>query len=145
MSILKLPPMAYAAIALAPVTLYTLALVLTPMTWTSGMPFMWFAMAWGGVFSIVHWVRMDEAAKEAQKFALFWGAVAGTGFVFVSLLAFPGFVAFVGDRVEATLAAAPQSPMRPSTYGFVIGATYLCLAQVIGFLVFWTGWWIAKR
>lgn len=145
MTIPRLPPQAYTAIALAPAAIYTLLLVATPMTWASGMPVLYFAMAWGGAFSIMHWIRMDEAAKEAQKFALFWGAVAGTGMVFISLIAFPDFVAFVGDRIEARLAGAPDAPMRPSTYGFVTGAVYLCAAQVIGFLVCWTGWWIAKR
>ncbi len=145
MSIPKLPPNAYSLIALAPVTIYAALLIATPMTWTSGMPLMWIAMAWGGVFSILHWIRMDEAAKEAQKFALFWGAVAGTGVVFISLLAFPSFVELAGDRIETILADHPQSPMRPSTYGFVVGVVYLGLAQIVGFLVCWTGWWIAKR
>lgn len=145
MTIPKLPPHAYTLIALAPISIYMLLLALTPMSWTSGMPMMWFAMAWAGAFSILHWVRMDEAAKESQKFALFWGSVAGTGVVFISLLAFPSFVEFAGDRIEAILADHPQSPMRPSTYGFVIGVIYLGLAQIIGFLVCWVGWWIAKR
>jgi fluoride ion exporter CrcB/FEX len=29
--------------------------------------------------------------------------------------------------------------------GFITGALYVLLAQLIGFALYWLGWWVAKR
>jgi hypothetical protein len=94
-------------------------------------------IAWAVTFVWLYWRRLDEAAKEAQKFAWFYGAVAAM-FVTAPMIL---FVRLDGGAFLAVL--APSHPT-PGAY-FALGWISLALAQAIGFLVVWAGWWRAKR
>jgi len=90
------------------------------------------AMAWAVWFVLRLWRRLDEAAREAQKFAWFWGSIAAL------LLTAPVMLFF---RLDALQLPHAQSP---GLY-FGLGWALLALAQCLCFLVAWAGWWQAKR
>ncbi len=83
--------------------------------------------------SVIYWRNIDEAAREAHKFAWFWG---GTGGMLVmlplaSLVSTERLVAVVGQR----------SPSEWVALGFVS----LLLAQLVGYGLVWAGWWLRQR
>lgn len=80
------------------------------------------------------WQMLDEVAREAHKFAWYWGGSAG--------MAIGGLVAILvdGGRIAAPLLDGPT----PSD-GFVVGALMVMVAQLIGYMVAWAGWWWSRR
>lgn len=90
------------------------------------------AMAWALWFLWLYWRRLDEAAKEAQKFAWFVGSIAAL------LLTAPVMLFF-------RLGVLPLPHGAPVGVDFGLGYMLLALAQLAGFLVAWAGWWQAKR
>ncbi|PHY17507.1 hypothetical protein [Caulobacter sp. BP25] len=85
------------------------------------------------ITSVVYWRNIDEAAREAHKFAWFWGGSSAM------LLVLP--VPFlIGDaRLVALL--GQHAP----TDWFAIGVTALIIAQLIGYGLVWAGWWLRQR
>ncbi|MDZ4375609.1 MAG: hypothetical protein U1C74_29870 [Phenylobacterium sp.] len=80
------------------------------------------------------WQRLDEVAREAHKFAWYWGGSAGLS---AGLL----MVVFVDTgRLAAPLLDGPSS-----SDGFVAGALTVMMAQVVGYGVAWLGWWWSRR
>jgi hypothetical protein len=79
----------------------------------------------------LYWRRIDEAAREAQKAAWFWGGSLGMG---------AGLIG-VGLFARLGLAAADTKPAMALVYG----AMAVVLAQLTGFVVAWALWWAAKR
>jgi hypothetical protein len=80
------------------------------------------------------WQRLDEVAREAHKFAWYWGGSAGLA---TGLLV----VVFVDTgRLAAPLFEGPT----PSD-GFVAGALTVMMAQVVGYAIAWLGWWWSRR
>ena len=90
------------------------------------------AMAWAAWFLWRYWRRLDEAAKEAQKFAWFVGSIAAI------VLTAPVMMFF-------RLGALPLLAGVPPGVDFGLGYMLLALSQLVGFLVAWAGWWQAKR
>ena len=89
---------------------------------------------WG---TLHYWRRLDEAAKEAHKFAWYWGGTAG---LMVAFVAFIALTANGGDLIGAGLGG------RISPKAFVeLGVIGVLVPQMIGYVVAWVGWWIAKR
>lgn len=86
------------------------------------------AMAWALGFIWLYWKRLDEAAKEAQKFAWFVGSIAAT------VLSAPLMLFF-------RLGALPLPHQVTPGVAFGLGWAMLGLAQGIGFLIAWAGWW----
>lgn len=80
------------------------------------------------------WRRLDEVAREAHKFAWYWGGSTGlaTGLMVVVF-------------VDSGRMAAPLLDGPSSNDGFVTGALTVMMAQVIGYGVAWLGWWWARR
>jgi hypothetical protein len=90
------------------------------------------AMAWALGFIWLYWRRLDEAAKEAQKFAWFVGSIGAL------VLSAPIMMFF-------RLGALPlPHGVTPGVY-FGLGWVMLGLFQLLGFLIAWAGWWWAKR
>ncbi|MBB4799724.1 hypothetical protein HNP32_003484 [Brevundimonas bullata] len=93
------------------------------------------------VFSAIHslhwWRALDEAAKEAHKWAWWWGGnlglvVGGAGVVAATLMGLdvnllPAFV----QRSDAALVAT--------------GVLGVFAAQAVGYGLAWCGWWMARR
>jgi uncharacterized membrane protein len=87
-------------------------------------------VAWS---SVVYWRNLDEAAREAHKFAWLWGGTGGA--LAVVLLA--NFM--TPDRLQAVF--GPQSI---STW-LILGMFAMILAQIVGYLLVWAGWWLARQ
>lgn len=87
-------------------------------------------LAW---LCVTWWARLDEAAREAHKWAWWWGGTAGTalaGVVLVTLqrTAFAD-TATVGPHALDSLAA---------------GVVTVLICQLIGYLIAWAWWWLSR-
>lgn len=83
--------------------------------------------------SLIYWRLLDEAAKEAHKFAWFWG---GCGAL---LLTVPAMLLVDTRTLEALF--GPREP----DYWLVAGMQGVVLAQIIGYALAWSGWWLVRR
>ena len=83
--------------------------------------------------SVIYWQNIDEAAREAHTFAWFWGGSGGL------LLMLPVAAAIRGDMLIAVF--GQKSPSDWVWLGF--GA--LLAAQLIGYGLVWTIWWLRRR
>ena len=86
-----------------------------------------------GWFILNYWRAIDEAAREAQKWAWFWGGSAGMAVGLVTMITQPRWVI-------ATFADGPD-PVDV----LHAGALVLIAAQLIGFFVAWVFWWGSRR
>ena len=109
---------------------------------TLGLVLAYAAGAWLLGFSLMAWRRQDEYARAAQKFSWVFGGLFGlfASLAFLPVLLQPGVLApllnWLGDVLGADDPTAPA---------FLVGAIYIFVGQLIGFLVCWVGWHIAKR
>ena len=91
------------------------------------------------VFLVLHtlywWRSLDEAAKEAHKWAWWWGGNLGfiVGGAAVVIAALNG-VHLLPARVPHTDAAL-----------IALGVIAAFAAQAVGYGVAWCGWWVARR
>jgi len=90
------------------------------------------AMAWAAWFLWRYWRRLDEAAKEAQKFAWFVGSIGAL------IVTGPIMLFFRLGALPLPHGVGPGVP-------FGLGWAMLALSQGVGFLIAWAGWWQAKR
>ncbi|MFI4974320.1 MAG: hypothetical protein ACHP84_07280 [Caulobacterales bacterium] len=95
------------------------------------------AVAWAAVFTTLYWRRLDEAAKEAQKFAWFFGSIGAMA------LSAPVIV-FWRLSGAAFLAQVFGRAATPGAF-FAMGWVSLALLQTVGFLFVWIGWWRVRR
>lgn len=79
-----------------------------------------------------YWRGIDELARDAHKTAWFWGASAGLLFSWAPLC-----VAYGLQSVRA----APD----PYLAGAYVGALAVVGAQLLGYGVFWVGFWLRNR
>lgn len=89
-------------------------------------------LLWG---TVAYWRALDEAAREAHKFAWYWGGSGGlffTGVLLSSLLGNPD----LAERIVGPDMAA-------SDYA-VFGITATVGFQVVGYVLTWAGWWLWK-
>ena len=82
---------------------------------------------------IVYWRNIDEAAREAHKFAWFWGSVAGM------LVVLPFAVVTSAEHLVAMF--GPHSPAEWALGGVMA----LLIAQMAGYGLVWAGWWLRQR
>lgn len=102
-----------------------------PQPWRSlvGFPLA-VAVAW---VSMVYWRNLDEAAREAHKFAWWWGGCGGLLLVLPILSLLP-------------LTALEDLFGAHSPHGWVAGGVLgVLLLQTTGYLVAWAGWWLVRR
>lgn len=88
------------------------------------------------IICVAWWNRVDEAAREAHKWAWWWGGTAGTAIGGVFLV-----VAVVAARSETstTLSASSAADL---IYG---GAFSIMTCQVVGYGIAWAAWWLRRR
>ena len=94
----------------------------------------WFVAALllvSGVATLLVWRRLDEAAREAHKWAWYWGGSAGMVAVLAMFL--------LGDSGFALAARAGLSN------SFEDGVVAVLSLEVIGYLVAWIYWWLRRR
>lgn len=96
------------------------------------------------VFVDKAWRRMDETAKEAHKFAWFWGGSIGLTIAVVAAELF--LIANVDLSSLASLPAGSKlgAARAPAAF-FLLGVIFATLCQFAGTLVTWAGWWLSKR
>ena len=85
----------------------------------------------GGGVAIAAWRRLDEAAREAHKWAWYWGASAGMLGALVLFL--------MGD---AGIALIGRVGLRDT---FEHGVTVVLALEIVGYLVAWAFWWLKRR
>ncbi len=86
-----------------------------------------------GWATLLYWRNVDEAAREAHKFAWFWG---GSG---AMLLSFPIMILTTSAKLEALF-----GPHEPSQW--VMGGLLAMLAlQIVGYGATWAGWWLVRQ
>jgi hypothetical protein len=98
-------------------------------------------------FVSIGWRRSDEATKEAHKVAWWYGGNFGLIASLVLLLsssALPGLRELVSG-VAGAWHERLGTPGDSTLAAFALGAVFVTLCQTAGYLVIWTGWWIAKR
>ncbi|PZR31666.1 hypothetical protein [Caulobacter segnis] len=85
------------------------------------------------VGAVVYWRNIDEAAREAHKFAWFWG---GSNSI---LLALP-LPFLIGDQRLIALFG-----QRSPTEWLAIGVVGLIVVQMVGYGLVWAAWWLRQR
>ena len=91
------------------------------------------------VFLALHtlywWRSLDEAAKEAHKWAWWWGGnlgfIVGGAAVVIAALAGVNLLPAAAPHTDAALIA--------------LGVAAAFAAQAVGYGIAWCGWWIARR
>lgn len=83
--------------------------------------------------SIIYWRNIDEAAREAHKFAWFWGGSCAT------LLVLP--LAFLVGDIRLVAWMGQRSPSE----WVLFGVMSLTIAQLAGYGLAWAGWWLRQR
>ena len=85
-----------------------------------------------GIWVCARWWRdLDEAAREAHKWAWYWGSTFGG--------ALGGVVLFtLAYGAEAYLTAEPKDLL-------IGGAAIIGVAQALGYGVAWAVWWLKRR
>lgn len=94
------------------------------------------ALAVGFYVCMGWWRRLDEAAREAHKWAWFWGGSGGMSSGLIILIA----VQFRSDPA----ASGPLSDM-PATEALYNGAMFMVLSQAVGYAIAWAVWWLRHR
>ena len=90
----------------------------------------------GIVMTFFYWPRLDEAAREAHKFAWLWG---GSAALFLMVLALP-FLLATGATVP------PLFFERDDAAGVAANAILATfMAQVVGYGIAWALWWLKRR
>jgi hypothetical protein len=111
-----------------------------PATWGQAPSIGVVVLAAGlAVFLVLHtlywWRSLDEAAKEAHKWAWWWGGNLG-------------FIVGGAAVVIAALNGVHLPPARvPHTDAALIAAGLIAAlaAQAVGYTLAWCGWWVARR
>lgn len=80
-----------------------------------------------------YWKGIDELAREAQKWACFWGGTLGMGVGLVALTIKP-----------LNLVALFPADATPAQY-LAWGGLTVGLAHLVGFSLAWIYWWAARR
>ena len=83
------------------------------------------------------WRRTDEAAKEAHKWAFFWGATVGVAALGVLL---PQLL--VGDNAARL---ASRFGYEGDTELVMFGLLLALVFQTVGYVVAWAVWWLRRR
>lgn len=80
------------------------------------------------------WNALDEAAREAHKWAWWWGSTYGLAIGGVALL----------TLMTATGDAALFAAWEPLDL-LMAGAGFVLAVQSIGYLIAWAAWWLRRR
>ena len=147
MAIRRLPAWVYAAIASVPILILVLGdfafSFSSPLDDVSRLGLIITALVWTTIFTFIGWSRLDESGREAHKFAWFYGG--GFGLVAALLAVMAAHFIPTGGEVLDGLISALASKWPPGQGGFALGVLAAAIAQVVGYAIVWSGWWLAKR
>lgn len=92
------------------------------------------AMAIVLAIGIWWWRLIDEAAREAHKWAWWWGGSTAMGLAAAVIVA----LGYVRDVVpEPLLSASPEHLL-------VSGGLFVILCEIVGYTVAWCVWWLRR-
>jgi hypothetical protein len=94
------------------------------------------AMAVGFTVCVWWWRGIDEAAREAHKWAWWWGGSGGMGVGAVLLLTL--MLRAEEQPISAKFGSTPADI-------FVSGMMCILLFQMAGYTLAWAGWWLKHR
>lgn len=80
------------------------------------------------------WSRMDEAAREAHKWAWYWGGALGI---------IPGFV--IANSRSLGLELAGRLGFTEPSELIEFGGVAVLLSMLVGYLLAWGLWWFRRR
>ncbi|MBI1360322.1 MAG: hypothetical protein GC155_08570 [Alphaproteobacteria bacterium] len=109
-----------------------------------GLPVAILATVWAGVMVTIHWKRLDEAARQAHRWAWYWGGSLGLGAAFLAAaiaMKAPGGLGWMSSLAAPFL---PTDLPHEQSYLFA-GIILTVLAQMGGFLLAWLWWWARRR
>jgi hypothetical protein len=114
---------------------------------TFGLLIAYVAGAWLAAFSLLAWRSQDEFERAAQKFSWMFGGLFGLmgSLALLPLVTQPGVLTPMLDWISAALTTPDATPPDPAAPAFLLGAIYIAAGQLVGFLVCWVGWHVAKR
>jgi hypothetical protein len=112
-----------------------------------GLALSYLAGAWLVVFSLLAWRRQDEFERAAQKFSWVFGGLFGLlgSLALLPALLQPGVMTPLLGWISDAVRAPDGSPPGPAAPAFLLGAIWIVAGQLVGFLVCWVGWHVAKR
>jgi len=98
---------------------------------------------WLAAFSLGAWRRQDEFERAAQKFSWVFGGLFGLlgSLALLPLVLQPGML----DPLLALIDHALGGMSNPAAPAIVLGAIWIVLGQLIGFLLCWVGWHVTKQ
>jgi hypothetical protein len=114
---------------------------------TTGLILAYASAIWLAAFSLLAWKRQDEFERAAQKFSWVFGGLFGLlgSLALLPLLLQPGVLDALTGWIGEALRAPDGSSPDPAAAALLLGASWIALGQLVGFLVCWIGWHIAKR
>lgn len=84
---------------------------------------------------LLWWRTVDEAAREAHKFAWYWGGSVGLG-------AAAGVATIFLHKPQVL----QQLPLAADGSAMFAAGVFACVAfQTLGYAVAWAGWWLKRR
>jgi len=112
-----------------------------------GLVLAYAAGVWLLAFSLLAWRRQDEYVRAAQKFSWIFGGLFGlfVSLAFLPVLLQPGVLTPLVNWIGGMLATPDGIYPDPATSALLVGAIWIVAGQLVGFLVCWVGWHIAKR
>ncbi|CAN7278141.1 hypothetical protein [Brevundimonas sp. LjRoot202] len=88
-----------------------------------------------GFVSIWWWRGIDEAAREAHKWAWWWGGSGGMAFGAILLI-----------TLTARDGVLPVATRELSAADLVVGGMMtILLFQLVGYAIAWAAWWLKRR
>lgn len=105
------------------------------------------AGAWLAAFSLLAWKSQDEFERAAQKFSWVFGGLFGLmgSLALLPLITQPGLLTPLLEWIKAMLTPPDGAPPDPAAPAFILGAVYIALGQLVGFVVCWVGWHVTKQ
>jgi hypothetical protein len=141
MTLRRLPAWVYAAISLVPALILLFFADQFDKLSVIGLSIA--AIFWASVFSIIHWRRLDEPGRVANKVAWMHGGAIG---LFVALISVPvvHFLPAAGDQLDR-ITSSWSSRWSEAEAGFALGVLATGVLQMTGFAIAWAGWWLRRR
>lgn len=114
---------------------------------TAGLFVAYAAFIWLAAFSLLAWKRQDEFERAAQKFSWVFGGLFGLlgSLALLPVLLQPGVLDALTGWIGGALRGPDGALPHPAAAAVLLGAIWIALGQLVGFLVCWVGWHIAKR
>jgi hypothetical protein len=98
------------------------------------------AAVWALAFAGAAWKRTDEPAREAHKFAAFWGAPFAMLALVVGLPLYAALALHAKVQPGMALAGAAPAPWVLVWVGVMLAG----VVQMAGYGLAWAGWWLRR-